>query len=79
MMMMWSTIAGPVYNPKTSKVARVGVARARRRRARLVRGGWGMGIPKNAANKDAAWTVITYLTRKDGAVPDAQVPDRPDP
>jgi multiple sugar transport system substrate-binding protein len=67
MMMIWSTIAGPVYNPKTSKVAnKVGVA-VPPVRGEAVRGGWGMGIPKNAPaeNKDAAWTVITYLTSKE--------------
>jgi multiple sugar transport system substrate-binding protein len=67
MMMIWSTIAGPVYNPKTSKVAgKVGVA-VPPVRGQAVRGGWGMGIPKNApaGNKDAAWTVITYLTSKE--------------
>jgi multiple sugar transport system substrate-binding protein len=65
MMMVWSTIAGPVYNPKGSKVAsKVGVA-VPPGGGKAVRGGWGMGIPKNAKNKDAAWTVITYLTSKD--------------
>jgi multiple sugar transport system substrate-binding protein len=66
MMMVWSTIAGPVYNPKTSKVSKkVGVA-VPPGKGQAVRGGWGMGIPKNAPaeNKDAAWTVITYLTSK---------------
>jgi multiple sugar transport system substrate-binding protein len=66
MMMVWSTIAGPVYNPKTSKVAnKVGVA-VPPVKGEAVRGGWGMGIPKNApaGNKDAAWAVITYLTSK---------------
>jgi multiple sugar transport system substrate-binding protein len=66
MMLIWSTIAGPVYNPKTSKVAsKVGVA-VPPGKGQAVRGGWGMGIPKNApaGNKDAAWTVITYLTSK---------------
>ena len=53
MMLMWSTIAGPVYNPKTSKVADnvavsvcPGIGSGR---GKIVRGGWGMGIPKNAA------------------------------
>jgi multiple sugar transport system substrate-binding protein len=67
MMMIWSTIAGPVYNPKSSKVAKkVGVA-VPPVKGQAVRGGWGMGIPKNApaANKDAAWTVIAYLTSKE--------------
>lgn len=66
MMMVWSTIAGPVYNPKTSTVAKkVGVA-VPPVKGQAVRGGWGMGIPKNApaGNKDAAWAVITYLTSK---------------
>ncbi len=49
MMMVWSTIAGPVYNPKSSKVA-------------------------NKVDGD-------HLPDLEGvgAVPDAQVPDRPDP
>jgi multiple sugar transport system substrate-binding protein len=65
MMLMWSTIAGPVYNPKTSKVAgKVGVA-VPAGPGKAVRGGWGVGIPKNAKNKDAAWQVITYLTSKE--------------
>lgn len=65
MMLMWETIAGPVYNPKTSKVANTvavsicpGVGADR---GKIVRGGWGMGIPKNAKNKAGAWTLITYL------------------
>src|SRR5712691_8632782 len=65
MMMIWSTIAGPVYNPASSKVAaKVDVA-VPPGGGKAVRGGWGMGIPKNAKNKDAAWTVITYLTSKE--------------
>lgn len=70
MMIMWSTIAGPVYNPKTSKVAdKVGVATTPgltpALQGRIVRGGWGMGIPKNANNKDGAWTILTYLTSRE--------------
>ncbi len=65
MMLMWSTIAGPVYNPGSSKVSKnVGVA-VPPAGGKAVRGGWGMGIPKNAKNKDAAWTVIAYLTSKE--------------
>jgi multiple sugar transport system substrate-binding protein len=67
MMMIWSTIAGPVYNPKTSKVAgKVDVA-VPPAGGKAVRGGWGMGIPKNSkpGNRDAAWQVITYLTSKE--------------
>jgi len=68
MMCMWSTIAGPIYNPKSSKVAgNVGVALTPgtgANRGRIVRGGWGIGIPKNSQNKDGAWAVIAYLTSK---------------
>ena len=68
MMCMWSTIAGPIYNPKTSKVAgNVGVALTPgtgANRGKIVRGGWGIGIPKNSQNKDGAWAVIAYLTSK---------------
>jgi multiple sugar transport system substrate-binding protein len=69
MMLMWETIAGPVYNPSSSKVANTvavsicpGVGSGR---GKIVRGGWGMGIPKNAKNKAGAWTVITYLCSKE--------------
>ena len=52
MMLMWSTIGGPVYNPKTSKVAgKVAVAIRRAGKGTAVRGGWGMGIPKNATEQ----------------------------
>ena len=65
MMLMWSTIGGPVYSPKSSKVSsKVSVAPPPGK-GTAVRGGWGMGIPKNAKNKDAAWTVIAYLTSKE--------------
>jgi multiple sugar transport system substrate-binding protein len=70
MMMMWSTIGGPVFNPKTSKVAdtagvTVTPGSTPALGGSIVRGGWGMGIPKNAKNKDAAWTLLTYLTSRE--------------
>lgn len=68
LMLMWSTIGGPIYSPKTSKVANTvsvalnpGVGTGR---GRAVRGGWGMGIPKNSKVKDAAWATIAYFTTK---------------
>ena len=68
MMLMWSTIAGPIYNPKTSKVAGKAAVAINpgigANRGRAVRGGWGMGIPKNSKVKDAAWTTIAYFTTK---------------
>ncbi|MDX6600780.1 MAG: multiple sugar transport system substrate-binding protein [Gaiellales bacterium] len=69
MMIMWSTIAGPIYSPKTSKVAgTVAVSTSPgdgANRGKIIRGGWGIGIPKNAQNKDGAWAVIAYLTSKE--------------
>jgi multiple sugar transport system substrate-binding protein len=68
MMMMWSTIGGPVYSPKTSTVAddvSVAVTPGNgSNRGRAVRGGWGMGIPRNSKVKDAAWAAIAYFTTK---------------
>ncbi len=28
-------------------------------------GGWGMGIPANSKNKDAAWHLMTYITSRE--------------
>ena len=48
-----------------------------------VRGGWGLGIPKNlpAGGKDCAWHVLTYITSAGvRAVPGrCTLPDRPEP
>jgi multiple sugar transport system substrate-binding protein len=65
MMILWSTIGGAVYNPSTSKVADKVAVAVPPGGGKGVRGGWGMGIPKNAKEKDAAWTVIAYLTSKE--------------
>ena len=54
MMLMWSTIGGPVYNPKSSKVAGkvdVGVPPGK---GTAVRGGWGMGHPEERARTRTA-------------------------
>ncbi len=69
-MVFWSTIAGPVFNPDTSKVAdKTGVTpvpAAPGKTSQAILGGWGVGIPKNAdpAKKAAAWRAITWLTSK---------------
>lgn len=69
-MVFWSTIAGPVFNPSTSKVAdKTGVTpvpAATGKTSQAILGGWGVGIPKNAdpAKKAAAWRAITWLTSK---------------
>lgn len=68
LMLCWSTIAGSAYNPATSKIAsKVGAAQLPGDVANVghpIRGGWGLGIPKNLpkARQDAAWMVLQYLT-----------------
>ena len=63
-----TTIGGSVYNPETSKVVdttETAVMPADSGQTpRAVRGGWGLGIPKNLPdkNKDVAWHFLTYLT-----------------
>jgi multiple sugar transport system substrate-binding protein len=71
MMVFWSTIGGGIYNPESSTVAdktEVAVVPADAGQTpRAVRGGWGLGIPKNLPdkNKDVAWHFLTYLTSKE--------------
>lgn len=71
MTLMWSTIAGSLYDPASSQISdSIAVATVPAdpgQVGRAVRGGWGLGIPKNAdpAKKDAAWAVLTYLTGKE--------------
>jgi ABC-type glycerol-3-phosphate transport system substrate-binding protein len=68
MMLFWSTIGGSIYNPETSTVAETTETAVMPADAgqtpRAVRGGWGLGIPKNLPdkNKDVAWHFLTYLT-----------------
>ena len=71
MTLMWSTIAGSLYNPETSQIAdSIAVAPLPAdpgETGSAVRGGWGLGIPANAdpAKKDAAWAVLSFLTSKE--------------
>lgn len=70
MTLMWSTIAGSLYDPDSSQIAdSIAVATVPAdpgETGRAVRGGWGLGIPANAdpAKKDAAWAVLSFLTSK---------------
>lgn len=67
----WSTIGGSIYNPDSSNVAdAVDVAPMPAddgQTPRAVRGGWGLGIPKNLPDerKDVAWHLLTYLGSKE--------------
>lgn len=71
MMIFWSTIGGSLYNPESSLVAdKVDVADVPAdggATPQAIRGGWGLGIPKNLPdrNKDVAWHLMTYLTSKE--------------
>lgn len=71
MMLFWSTIGGSIYNPDSSTVADKTEVAAMPADAgqtpRAIRGGWGLGIPKNLPdkNKDVAWHFMTYLTSKE--------------
>lgn len=68
LMLCWSTIAGSAFNPETSKVAsKIGAVQLpgdASAAGRPIRGGWGLGIPKNLPQKrkDAAWMVMQYIT-----------------
>ncbi len=67
MMLFWSTIGGGVYGADSPVAAttETAVMPADAGQApRAIRGGWGLGIPKNLpdSNKDVAWHLMTYLT-----------------
>jgi multiple sugar transport system substrate-binding protein len=66
---LWSTIAGGIYDKNSSKVADKIVAstvpNSLGQKPISFLGGWGLGIPKNAKNKDAAWQVMTYITSRE--------------
>ncbi len=71
MTLMWSTIAGSLYDPESSEIAdSIAVAELPAdagETGSAVRGGWGLGIPANAdpAKKDAAWAVLSFLTSRE--------------
>lgn len=65
----WATIAGALYGPDSGVADTVAVAPmpADDGNPRGIRGGWGLGIPKNLSQerKDCAWHILTYITSKD--------------
>jgi ABC-type glycerol-3-phosphate transport system substrate-binding protein len=65
----WATIAGALYGPDSGVKDTVAVAQmpAEDGNPRGIRGGWGLGIPKNLSQerKDCAWHILTYITSKD--------------
>lgn len=63
--LMWVTIAGRAWAPKLSKVADKVEAAIPPGNGVTIRGGWGMGIPKDVKNKEAAWAVIRYYSTKE--------------
>lgn len=64
----WATIAGALYGPDSPVKDTVGVAPmpAEDGNPRGIRGGWGLGIPKNLTQeqKDCAWLLLTQITSK---------------
>lgn len=67
MMVFWSTIGGGIYAPDSPVAATTETAVVPAdagQTPRAIRGGWGLGIPKNLPdkNKDVAWQFMTYLT-----------------
>ncbi len=64
----WATIAGALYGPDSPVKDTVAVAPmpADDGNPRGVRGGWGLGIPKNLTQeqKDCAWLLMTQITSK---------------
>jgi multiple sugar transport system substrate-binding protein len=71
MMLFWSQLGGSLFNPEVSTfsdVTDVALMPADPGQTpRAIRGGWGLGIPKNLPdrNKDVAWHFMTYLTSKE--------------
>ena len=68
MMVFWATIGGSIYNPEASQVAdkteAAVVPADAGQTPRAIRGGWGLGIPKNlpAPRQGPAWHLMTYIT-----------------
>jgi len=69
MMMMWAVVSGKLWEPSLSKVAdKVEAALVPGKdtfAGTTIRGGWGMGIPRDVQNKEAAWAVIRYYSSKE--------------
>ncbi|HEX4835961.1 MAG TPA: sugar ABC transporter substrate-binding protein [bacterium] len=65
MTLMWVTVAGRAWAPNLSKVAGTVGAAVPPGNGVTIRGGWGMGIPKDVKNKEAAWAVIRYYSTKE--------------
>jgi ABC-type glycerol-3-phosphate transport system substrate-binding protein len=65
----WATIAGALYGPDSPVKDTVAVAPmpAEDGNPRGIRGGWGLGIPKNLTQeqKDCAWLLLTQITSKE--------------
>jgi multiple sugar transport system substrate-binding protein len=68
MMPFWSTIGGALYGEDSPVKDTVAVAPvpADDGNPRGIRGGWGLGIPKNLPQerKDCAWLILTQITSK---------------
>ncbi|MDQ6669211.1 MAG: extracellular solute-binding protein, partial [Chloroflexota bacterium] len=65
MMLMWAVVSGKTWAPDLSKVSDKVAAAVPPGNGVTIRGGWGMGIPKDIKDKEAAWSVIRYYSSKE--------------
>jgi multiple sugar transport system substrate-binding protein len=65
MMLMWAVVSGKTWAPDLSKVSDKVAAAVPPGNGVTIRGGWGMGIPKDVKDKEAAWSVIRYYSSKE--------------
>ncbi|MBI1880604.1 MAG: sugar ABC transporter substrate-binding protein [Chloroflexi bacterium] len=69
MVTLWAVVSGRWWVPDLSKVSdKIGVTLIPglpEHRGKSTRGGWGMGIPKDIKNKEAAWEVIQWYSSKE--------------
>lgn len=69
MIVMWAITSGRFWEPSLSKISDKVVAVPMPGQGEFAgistRGGWGMGIPKAAKNKEAAWKVIEWYSTKE--------------
>lgn len=65
----WTAIAGPLFGPDSPVHDTVAVALVPSNigEPKAIRGGWGLGIPKNLSQeqKECSYHLLTYLTSKD--------------
>ncbi len=64
MMLMWAVVSGKIWAPDLSQVSDKVAAAVPPGNGVTIRGGWGMGIPKDIQDKESCWKVIRYYSTK---------------